>query len=147
MRSLHAYVRRLRIWETNCGRDCGWEIVRHGKTIAILTEPRREEMFWDSYRMDIIDDPELREEMLTKEFWARAESEGLSWRSREFGDVAEFAVPALSPFSEQGRLMMRSLYLDIGDPNRWDRIVLWVRRCLRGGRTRLNPFEPQNRTV
>jgi hypothetical protein len=110
-------------------------IERQGKPIALLTEPRWEEMFWDSYHMEAVaDDPQLRVQMLTKEFWANAEAEGLVWRNREFGDVADFAFPALSPFPEPGRLMMRGLYLAIGDPWPWDSIVLWVRSWLRRGR-------------
>jgi hypothetical protein len=104
-------------------------IERQGKPIAVLTEVRWEEMFWDSYRMEIVaDDPELRARMLTTEFWAKAETEGLLWRNRELGEVAEFAFPALTPFPEPGRLMMRGLYLHIGGPWPWDWIVLWVRR-------------------
>ncbi len=132
---LLGYGRRLRIWETNYGRDCGWVIEYHGKAIAILTDPRWEEMFWVSYRMEIVaEDPELGAQMLTKEFWARSEIEGLVWRNREFGEVAEFAFPALWPFPEPGRLTMRGLYLVIGDPWPWDWIVLWVRQWLRRGR-------------
>src|SRR5262249_14737196 len=100
------YGRRLRIWETNYGRSCGWVIERDGQAIAVLTEPRFEDMFWDSYRMEIVaEDPELRARLRTKEFWARAEGEGLVWRNREFGEMAEFAFPALDPFPEPGRLM------------------------------------------
>jgi hypothetical protein len=132
---LHGYCRRLRIWETHYGRDCGWVVERQGQAIAILSEARCEEMFWDSYRMEIVtQDSELRQKMLTKEFWVRAESEDLVWRNRELGEVARFAFPALSPFPEPGRLMMRGLYLAIGDPWPWDWIVLWLRRWLRRGR-------------
>jgi hypothetical protein len=130
------YGRRLRIWETNYGRDCGWLIERRGMTIAILTELRREEMFWDSYRMEIVaDDADLRVQLQTKEFWAMAETEGLVWRNRELGEAAQGALPALSPFPEPGRLMMRGLYLSIGKPWPWDWIVLWVRRRLSRGRS------------
>src|ERR1051326_7193222 len=60
------YHRRLRIWETNFGREAGWLIERHGQPIAILTEPRSEDMFWDSYRLEILtNDPELRQRFLT----------------------------------------------------------------------------------
>jgi hypothetical protein len=133
---LHRYARRLRIWETDFGRDSGWVIERQGETIAILTEWRSEEMFWDSYLMEIVAaDSGLRAQMLTKEFWARAESEGLVWRNREFGDIAKYAFPGLSPFPEPGRLIMRGLYLSIGHPWPWDWIVLWFRRWLRRGRS------------
>jgi hypothetical protein len=86
-------------------------------------------MFWDSYRMEIVaDDPALRQRMQTPEFWAGTEWVGLVWRSREFGEVAENAFPALAPFREPGRLTMRGLYLPIGEPWPWDRLVLWWRR-------------------
>jgi hypothetical protein len=132
---LRGYRRRLRIWEANYGRDCGWIIERQGRPIAVLTEPRREEMFWDSYRMEIVtDDLELRTRMFTTEFWAKAEAEGLVWRNRKFGEVAEFAFPSFAPFPEPDRLMMRRLYLPIGEPWPWDWLVLWIRRWRhRGG--------------
>jgi hypothetical protein len=122
------YNRRLRIWETNYGRDAGWFIERRGQIIAVLTDPRWEDMFWDSYRIDITtEDPELRPLLQTEAFWAKAESEPLVWRNREFGEVAEFAFPALAPFPEPGRLMMRALYLSIAEPWPWDSLVLWFR--------------------
>lgn len=130
-----SYTRRLRIWETNYGRDAGWLVERQGKTIAVLTDPRWEDMFWVSYRMEITtDDSELRTQLQTESFWARAESEALVWRNQEFGEVAEMAFPALSPFTEPGRLKMRALYLPISEPWLWDSIVLWFRK--RGRRAR-----------
>lgn len=123
------YDQRLRIWETNYGRDAGWVIERQGERIAILTDPRFEDMYWESYGMEIVADDELlRERMQTVEFWSRAESEGLVWRSRQFGMVANGAIPAWSPFPEPGRLNMRQLYLPIPEPLPWDRLVLWLSR-------------------
>jgi hypothetical protein len=95
---LRGYVRRLRIWETNYGRDAGWVIERDGRRIAVLSDSRWEDMFWDTYRMEIItDDPELRRMLQTGAFWKQAESAELRWRNREFGELAEFAFPAGSP--------------------------------------------------
>jgi hypothetical protein len=129
---LRGYQRRLRIWETDYGRESGWFIERQGQRIAVLTEPRWEEMFWDSYRMQIVtDDLALRQQLLTKEFWLKAEMEGLVWRNREFDEVAECAFPALSPFPEPGRLMMRGLYLPLRQPWPWDWVLLRLRRWLR----------------
>lgn len=130
-----SYERRLRIWETNYGRDAGWHIERRGEVIAVLTDWRWHEMFWDSYEMEIVaSDADLRRRMQTREFWAVAESEGLTWRNREFGELAEFAFPSLTPFPEVGRLTMRGLYLPIEPPWPWDRVVLCWRR--RFGRSR-----------
>jgi hypothetical protein len=126
------YLHRLRIWETDYGRVPGWLVERDGHPIAQLTEPRFEEMFWDSYRLEILtDDAELRCRMLTSEFWNHAESERLVWRSREFGEQAPNAFPSGDPFPEPGRLMIRGLYLSIGAPTLFDRAVLWLRRQCR----------------
>src|SRR5262245_50642085 len=123
------YLRRLRIWETDYGRMPGWLVERDGQPIAQLTEPRFEEMFWDSYRLDILtDDSELRRRMLTEKFWNNAESERLVWRSRAYGELAPSAFPASNPFPEPGRLTMRGLYLPIRPPKLFDRFVLWIRR-------------------
>jgi hypothetical protein len=125
---VRSYGQRLRIWETNYGRDAGWLIERRGEVVAVLTDPRWEDMFWDGYRMEVVTShPELRRRLQSAEFWAAAESEGLVWRSREFGEVADGAFPALSPFPEPGRLTMRRLYLPIGEPWPWDWLVLWWR--------------------
>ncbi len=88
MKTSPDYDRRLRIWETNYGRDCGWQIERNGDVIAILSEPRYEEMFWESYQMEIVtEDLELRGRLLTTEFWAVAEAEGVRWKGGGRGDT------------------------------------------------------------
>ena len=123
------YQRKLEIWETNFGRECGWNLERDGEVVAILTEPRWEEMFWDSYRIEIVtNDAKLRERLLSKEFWDHAENERLIWRNAEFGTVAEGAFPAGTPFPEPGRLTMRGLNVLLRGPSVFDRIVLWVRK-------------------
>ena len=136
------YGRRLRIWETNCGRASGWVIEKQGTPIAKLTDCRWEEVFWDSYRLEVVtDDPDLRAQLLMKEFWAVAEAEGLAYRSLEFGEVAPFAFPSLSPFSEPGRLMMRGLFLDIGQPGLFASFVLWFRRWRRDRASKRRPLK------
>src|ERR1700722_4882464 len=126
---MRSYCRRLRIWETNYGRDAGWVIERRDRPIALLTDPRYEDMFWDSYRMQVVtDEPELERRMQTEAFWSAAEAEGLVWPAREVGEVAIGAFPAIPPFPEPGRLKMRRLYLEIGDPWSWDEVALWIRR-------------------
>jgi hypothetical protein len=131
---LRRYLRRLRIWETDFGRDAGWVIEREGQPIAVFTGPRTEEEFWDSYRLEVVTpDRVLGQRLRTEEFW-RGESGDLAYRSREFGEVAPFAFPALLPFPEPGRLKMRGLYLPIGWPGALDDLALWVRRWWRGSR-------------
>ena len=121
------YKRRLRIWEANYGRDAGWVIEWKGHPIANLMQPRNEDMFWESYSVEVVtQDPTLRQEFETDTFWANAN--GLEYRSRTFGDFARDAFSALSPFPEPGRLSMRGLYLNIGTPKPWDQLLLWLRR-------------------
>ena len=123
------YQRRLRILATDYGRNAGWVIERQSQPIAILTDCRNEEMFWDSYRMEVVtDEPALRDRLWTKEFWDRAESEGLVWRNRKFAEVAPFVFPALSPFPQPGRLMVRGLYLNRVAPWPWEWLLLrWMK--------------------
>jgi hypothetical protein len=125
MGPIERYGRLLRIWETNYGRDAGWVVERNGVPIARLTGPRGEDMFWDSYAVDVITaDNELSERFSTPQYWLQAESDGLVWRNLEFGETADFAFPAISPFAEPGRLLMRGLYLSVAPPKPWDRLVL-----------------------
>lgn len=127
-RCVTRYTKRLRIWEMNFGRDAGWIIERHGQAIAVLSDPRGN-MLWCSYAIEIVtDDPELIRKMTTIAFWDYFKTEGVVWRNKLFGDVAEYAFPAINPFPEPGRLMMGYLYLAIGHPSLFDRIVLWFRK-------------------
>ena len=129
---MKAYLRRLRIWETNHGRDCGWTIEQHGDPIAILSDAQQQDMFWHTYKIDVLtQDADLRERIASGEFWANAEAEGLIYRNREFGCAATCAFPALSPYTEDGRLAMRGLYIRIGAPRPWDTFALWVRRHMK----------------
>ncbi len=133
-----SYLRRLRLWETDYGREAGWVVEHQSKAIALLTDPRSEDMFWHSYRMEVVtNDSELREVLWTKAFWDEAEMHGLVWRNREFGEVAPLAFPGLSPLCKPGRLMMRGLYLKTGKLWPWDWVVLWIRRWL-GRRCRVD---------
>jgi hypothetical protein len=121
------YRHLLRLWRSNYGRKGGWLVEREGVPIAVLTDCRMYEMFWDSYRIEITtDDPQLQQQLLTPEFWI-AET-NLTWRSRAFGEVAPHAFSALTPFPEPGRLLMRGLYLYCRSPYWWDNLILWFTR-------------------
>jgi len=129
-----SYTRRWRIWETNCGRDAGWFVELRGEAIALLTDPLPIDMFWFSYELTpTTTDPGLKSALFTKIFWANAESMGLTFRSREFGDVVN-GFPSLDPLLERRRIAMRGLYLSIGEPNPCDRALLWLRKWFRVGR-------------
>ena len=58
--------RRLRIIETNYGRNCGWYVEVEGRKIARLSDPEFVDMFWDSYRLEpLTDDPKTRRMLYT----------------------------------------------------------------------------------
>lgn len=130
------YCRRLRIWETNFGRAAGWLVEFQGEPIAYLPEPRSVEMFWDSYRVDIVaTDPALRQRIATSTFWSFCNQEWrqLVFRNREF-DAAPSAVMLAGYQPESSRVVARGLYVPIGWPRPWDWLVLWWR-----GRGRRSP--------
>jgi hypothetical protein len=142
---LRRYSRRLRIWETNYGRDAGWVLERDGRPIAILTGPRFEEMFWDSYRIEPVgDDPEERRQVLTNAFWDADKWLALVWRSREFEELPLAPFPAIRPIREPGRVTVRALYIPLQAPRPWDQLVLWARR--RWGRRPIGPGRPDEPT-
>jgi hypothetical protein len=116
--------RRLAILETNYGREAGWLVEYHGGTLAILTEPRFEDMFWDSYRIQPVatDDEDRHRILCDRDWWGRCE---FVFRSRQFDQCAKDAFPALDPFPEPGRVKMRGLYLQIQSPTPWEKILLW----------------------
>ena len=106
------FKHRRRIRATRFGRDSGWHVEFNGEVVAVLTDPRFHDMFWDSYRLEIVTaDVELRQRMQTVEFWTIDPTVTLTWRSREFGDVVDHAFAGGDSFREPGRLIVRGLYL------------------------------------
>jgi hypothetical protein len=140
MDRLATIKRNRRIRASNYGRDGGWTMELAGATIAILVEPRWEETFWDSYRVEIVaTDPTVLEAMRTDEFWATLVERGVVWRSKTFEDLVPHALPAGNgidspPFTRDGRLLMRGLSLVVPDPlpvRILRRIGSWLHRMLR----------------
>ena len=89
--------------------ESGWYVEHGGRRIAVLSDPRYEDMFWVSYAVEpLTEDREERRRMLeSEEFWLT----DFVYRSRECGEIAENAFPALKPFAGPGRVAMRGLYL------------------------------------
>src|SRR5689334_19706275 len=106
-----AMLRGLRILESNYGRDFGWFVEVEGRAVAVLTDCQWADIFWDSYRVDVLDDGD---EFFTDAFWDRCDR--LAFRNREFGDVASLAFPcghAGSMLKDTGRILVRRCYLDL----------------------------------
>ena len=128
-RALH---RRLRVIETNYGRDAGWLVEWNGRCVAVLTEPRWADMFWYMYTVEwITNDPEECEALQPAEdclWWGGR----LQFRNREIGEVVEHAFAAGPP--RDGLVIMRGLYLTRWGPWPWEWLLLWLRGWKRPGR-------------
>ena len=125
----HWYERRLRLIETDCGRDSGWYVERDGVRLALLSDCRSEEMFWDSYQLEPLTDDEALNRSLLSDFWEGAEWHNVYFRNREFPELTvSGAFPSGMPFQKPGRLMIRGLYWCPLPRMPWDFLFLWLRR-------------------
>ena len=119
-------ARRRRILESNFGRDGGWYVNRGGRRVAELLDPRRVDMFIDSYRVELVADAGPDLDVRSAGFWM---DEPLTFTSREFGEVAHNAIPLTYRPGEPDRLEIRGLYLDAPPANLWESLLLrWRRR-------------------
>src|SRR5438128_6180541 len=76
---------RLRVLETNYGRDSGWYVEVDGQRVAVLTDPRCQDMFWDTYRLQpLTSDPGAMDQFYSAEFW----SGRVVYRNCEFDAIA-----------------------------------------------------------
>jgi hypothetical protein len=123
--------KRLRIIETDYGRESGWYVEVDGRKIARLVDPQWEEMFWDSYRLEpLTEDSEERAMLYSADFWHSGKAVYLNV---EFDVVAPFAFAGGSSdelstrLRETGRLSMGGLYLLVPSYP-WDWLLLWFRR-------------------
>jgi hypothetical protein len=121
-----ARERRLRIFESNFGRDAGWYVEYEEHRIAVLTDPRPADMFWYSYTIDpLVEDLGRRADLLdSRVHWDRCD---FIYRNRVFDQTAPGWVSAGQPPFENGRALMRGLYLNIGHPSLWERFLLVLR--------------------
>lgn len=127
-----AFSRRLDIIESDYGRRCGWFIERDGERIAALVDMRWEDMFWDSYRLEVLtSDPGKQAILYSREFWA--DLTGVAFRDRALGEVALrplAAVNASETLTANGRVSMRWLWLPVHcEPWHW--LALRLRRLWR----------------
>lgn len=116
---------RLRMFESNYGRDFGWFVEKHGARVAALVEPQREDQFWHSYRVEPVDGDGLPEAVFAIEFWRAGD---LAFRNRATGEIVRDAFAGGTiPTRERPRVAMRGLYSRIM-PTLLDRIILRFRR-------------------
>lgn len=107
---------RLDIFTTDYGRLGHWYVEIDGKPWAVLREPSSEDMFWVSYRVDLLcDTAEERLKRASEHFWLEQK---MVFRSVRFGLIAEHAFPAVTEPYRDGRLHMRGLYITMPGPTR-----------------------------
>jgi len=131
-RNCYKIKERLEIWESNYGRNRGWILEKSGSPIAEIRFLQTPEMFWDLYEVAITTtDADLRQSMLTAEFWERATYEDLGWRNVYFDFYTQFASPILQSVESSDRviLQVRHLYIqNIGIPKAYEKVLLWWRK-------------------
>lgn len=116
---------RLRTFEADYGRDFGWFVEKDGATLVVLVEPRHEDMFWCSYRVDPVEGHELPDVVFSSAVWHEG---ALVFRNRVTGEVARYAFAGgTTPTREHPRVLMRGLH-SVLRPTLLERIMLWHRR-------------------
>ena len=119
---------RLRTFEASYGRDCGWLVEKDGVPVAVLVDPRYEDMFWHSYRVEPIEGTALPDVVFEAGFWHAGT---LVFRSRATGEAVRDAFAGgETPTREQPRVIMRGLYSGL-QPTMVERVILWYRRWRR----------------
>lgn len=118
---------RMRVLQTNFGRDSGWFVELDGRQIGLLTDQCFAEMFWDDCALTpLVEEPAERERLMSDAKWWH--TAGLKFRNREFDVYAEYAFAAGSVFTDPGRVMMRGLYINV-EPPMTDWEEYWIRRA------------------
>jgi len=119
-------ILRLRMLESDFGRNAGWYVEIAGRRVAELTDPQFFDMFWVSYRVDLLtDDAEECSCILNDlNWWDQKE---LTFRNREFDTIAKNAFAGGSQ-PDPNRRIMRGLYIDMDPPNLFEELLLLVRR-------------------
>jgi hypothetical protein len=102
----------------------GWFVERHGRRVAVLTDPRYVDIFWYAWRIEpLVDEEAEKAALFTEAYW----NSPTSFRSREYHTLAN-AFCAIKDPVRDGRLVMRGLYQPIRQLWPWERLVLWFRQ-------------------
>jgi hypothetical protein len=126
---LEQYRQLVEIWESNFGRDAGWMGLCDGAPAVLLDDCHWADMFWDTYRVEIVtEDPALEREMLAPDYWRGDGWARIVWGNLRFPEVEVLphSFPAAGGLDEAGRLPMRSLDLNVRGPWPWEE--WWVKR-------------------
>ena len=118
-------ISRRELIDTNYGRKCGWYVEFEGQKVARLTDPQWEDMFWVSYRVELLTrDPALQSQFSSVDFW---DTGNVVYRNCEFDEETVDALEGgnTSTVLKTGRIVMRFLYLS--PPQRWwEHLLSWL---------------------
>ncbi|QEL14444.1 hypothetical protein [Limnoglobus roseus] len=119
---------RLRIVESNYGREYGWYVERDGRRLAALTEPISSDMFWVRYRVEpVSSSADVINALFEDDYWC---SPKYVFRNQQF---PHHVIEGMGPVdSDRRHVMMRFLYI-VPPFGRWERVrYFW--RLWRAGR-------------
>ena len=128
----HWCRRRLRLFETEGGRNIGWYVERDGVRLAELSHSRWEDQNFYSYILKpLTGDSALNQQLLSNEFWYSPGGDcppGVIFVNREFPELftRPIYIPGL-PFIEPGRLMIKGVDFDPLPRMPWDYLLHWWR--------------------
>ena len=129
--------RRLRILDSDRGRNYGWYVELDGRPIAILADPESvpNNESWHVYTVvPTTADAEEIKALATDEFWYgdNLQQKRLSYVNREVGSRSTDGWAGGLHALEDGTIKagMRSLYVPVPLP--WEEILLWLRDLWRG---------------
>lgn len=132
MKLFRGYLRLLHLWESKNGRDAGWNVEIDGRPVAKLSDCKSSDMFWDSYRLEVLEDAPKRGDLGSDSFWGEGRS---CLRNRRFGEIAPNAIVRV-PESDPTRIFVRGAYLEARPPNMLDQLVLAIRRWMLSAKAR-----------
>ena len=108
---------RLRIVESDYGREFGWYVERDGRRLAALTEPAYADMFWVRYCVEpVSQSADTLDALFEDAYWC---SPKYVFRSRQFSDCVVEGMGPVDP----GRChaTLRFLYI-VPSFSRWERV-------------------------
>ena len=123
-----SYINKLKVWESDYGRQNGWIVEKNSKPVALLTDPEYVDMFWVSYQIELIDQSEnLVSQMQTQDFWNEFHSKGFVLRNRTIPSFEKSDMVLVSMHESVGRVSFRSLHIHINSPTIFDGLLLMAR--------------------
>jgi hypothetical protein len=108
-------------------------VERDGHAVAVLDDPRLDDMFWLKWRMTAIpSDSQPSSDVFSNSFWHDSHMDTTVFRCKASGQVADAVIWAWSQAVCDGRLVLRGAYVPVAVGIRQNPI-LWLKLLLTGG--------------